>query len=46
MIAAALENVSSTSERLDLRVAAERQALAAIRSGTTTLEYYKLGALP
>lgn len=40
------ETVAATLDRADARVAAEQQALAAIRSGTTTLEYYKLGALP
>jgi 4-hydroxy-4-methyl-2-oxoglutarate aldolase len=40
------EAVAATLDRADARVAAEQQALTAIRSGTTTLEYYKLGALP
>ncbi|MFC4063513.1 RraA family protein [Actinoplanes subglobosus] len=34
--------VTDTLERADARVAAERQALAAIRAGTTTLDYYRL----
>lgn len=37
------EAVAETLDRSDERVAAEQRALAAIRGGVTTLEYYRLG---
>ncbi|MGW1024402.1 RraA family protein [Streptomyces sp. NPDC002577] len=38
--------VEETLDRSDARIAAEQQALAAIRAGATTLEYYGLSAGP
>ncbi|MFJ9900981.1 RraA family protein [Streptomyces sp. NPDC091280] len=37
------ETVAKTLDQSDERVAAEQRALTAIRSGVTTLEYYRLG---
>lgn len=37
------EAVASTLDRSDARVAEERHVLEAVRAGTTTLEYYRLG---
>ncbi|MFF4352944.1 RraA family protein [Streptomyces sp. NPDC001530] len=38
--------VAKTLDQADARVAAERRALAALRAGVTTVEYYDLSAAP